>query len=227
MTHPAPDGDLRATRRTLADSIHKLVGRRTLHIDRDVLGDHYNPRDPQVVWGDSLYHQLVDAVTAAQGTQHGGHARSLPTVHLSAVQLLTKIDKTVRTWQPDPGIFDGDLATEPTPETVRRLHLIADTTWRPQDCQLLAGWAKKINGWIDKIGEILDPTPMVTLSNPCPACGTAIVYRKDDAGETVRQPALQIGKTGCECQHCHHTWSPDQYVFLARVLGGLPDNVLE
>jgi len=35
------------------------------------------------------------------------------------------------------------------------------------------------------------------------------------------------GAEGCQCQSCRTTWSPERFVWLSRVLGSLPDNVLE
>jgi hypothetical protein len=42
------------------------------------------------------------------------------------------------------------------------------------------------------------------------------VYRKDSAGETVRQPALQITTLGCRCMACRHSWSPELHLHLPR-----------
>jgi hypothetical protein len=54
------------------------------------------------------------------------------------------------------------------------------------------------------------------------------VYRRDSAGELVRQPALQIvAEQGCTCQACRHCCTPDLYLHLCRVLGfDLPDGVI-
>ena len=36
----------------------------------------------------------------------------------------------------------------------------------------------------------------------------------------VRMPALQIvADTGCTCQACRHTWLPQHYLLLSKVLG--------
>ena len=54
------------------------------------------------------------------------------------------------------------------------------------------------------------------------------MYRRDSGGERVRQAALQITTAGCQCMACRHVWTPDKFVFLARVLAfDLPDGVLE
>lgn len=225
-----PDGDLRTARKHLADAIHRLTGRTRYTIDRDPDGEHRT--DPRthttVAFGDSLYTQLRDMIAGAQGTQLGSTARSMPPLWVDAADVLTDIDTTIAAEQPDPGIFDGDLSTEPTADTIRRLHLIDDRTWRPQDVTHIEHLTDLINGWVTRIEELFDPPERRSLPNPCPACNTKVVYRRDSAGESVRQPALQIGVYGCECLHCHTVWGPDYFTHLARVLGyDRPAGVLE
>lgn len=221
MTQPAPDGNIRAARRALNDAIHHIVGRTTTLITHD------NGRT-QHVWGDSLYTQLRDGLITPTADGRNRQAGSQPPVWVDAADLLTEIDKTVRTWQPDPGIFDGDLTREPTPETVRRLHHIEDRTWRPQDTDHIEHLTAQLLTWADRIRQLLDPPMRATIPAPCPACQTTTVYRRDSAGDTVRQPALQIGAHGCVCLSCRTTWAPSLYTHLARVLGfDLPEGVLE
>ncbi|WP_396921645.1 hypothetical protein [Mycolicibacterium sp.] len=115
-----------------------------------------------------------------------------------------------------------------TPIAVIRLQAVERRTWRPQDTTLVESIAAEIEAWATEIRSLLDPVKRWTLPNPCPACDTAIVYRRNSANETVRQPALQIGPNGCVCQNCHHTWAPEYFQHLAQVLGyELPSGVLE
>ena len=122
----------------------------------------------------------------------------------------------------------GDLSPDLVPQVRIGLRELDLQSWRPQDCDRIDTITNQINSWCEQITTLLNPTPKWTLPNPCPACGTAIVYRKNSASETVRQPALQIGPMGCACQHCHHTWEPAYFQHLARVMGyELPPGVLE
>lgn len=206
MTAPLEDGNLPAARKYLADAIHGLAGRTTTTIDG------------RVHWGDSLYQQLRDNLGGMSGGGGEG-AHSQPPIWLDATTLLDEIDSAIRREQPDPGIFDGDLSREPIPETVRRLHLIEDRSWRPQDTHKVQQIADACVEWAHRILNLFEPPARKSLPNPCPACDTRVVYRKDSGGETVRQPALQIGANGCVCGACHTVWSPEYFVHLARVLG--------
>lgn len=206
-----PDGNLPAAKRQLADAIHALTGRTTTMID----GRQY--------WGDSLYVQLRDAVPGAQGTALGAVARSMPPMWVDASDLLNQIDVAVEAWQPSAGYEIHEL-----PDTVRRLHLLEDRPWRPQDTRQVTQIGDACQEWANAVDGLLNPAPRWTLSQACPACDTKTVYRRDSAGETVRQAALQIGPLGCECQKCHTTWAPAYFQHLAQVLGyELPDGVLE
>lgn len=173
-----------------------------------------NPNGP-VLEAPSMYGQLVSEVPASSG---GGDFRAIKQSKLpvwaDALDLLREIDVAVAAWQPD-----GD-------STPSRLRVLAAKRWRPQDVKRIEQIAVAVESWAAAISALLDPPRRWTLPSPCPACGVKIVYRQQH-GERVRQPALQIGPNGCECANCHTVWAPDRFTFLAKLLGCLPDGVLE
>jgi hypothetical protein len=134
------------------------------------------------------------------------------------VDLRNEIDVAVEAWQP---AFTG------VPPSVGRLRCIQTRRWRPQDTRQIEQIANAVRAWADAVDALLNPPRHWTLPSPCPSCNTAIVYRRDSGGEMIRQPALQIDPEGCFCTKCRAHWTPDKFVFLARVLGSLPENVLE
>jgi hypothetical protein len=176
----------------------------------------------QLHWLDSRYDQLQDSIGGNQGQSHT-QPRSIPLIWADAVDQLKKIDTQVKKWQPDSLHDDTD-----TPPTVRRLRLIQQRKWRPQDVRDIEDITANIQAWNEKIDDLLNPLPAWTLPNPCPACNTTTVYHTDSTGERIRKPALQIKPHGCECQNCHYNWSPAYFSHLAAVLGyPLPAGVLE
>lgn len=210
---PEEDGSLPESRRRLADAISGLVDPKPETVDDKLL------------WTDCVYIQLLEAVPGEKGARTGV-SRSQPPLWVDASDLLNEIDTAVSCWEPRPNIdaSDDDLP----PMTVIRLHAIEDRQWRPQDCHSMEQIAGNVESWTASITTLLSPVARWSLPNPCPACNTAIVYRKDSAGDMVRQPALQIGPNGCECQRCHHIWAPEYFTHLARVMGyELPAGVLE
>jgi hypothetical protein len=80
-----------------------------------------------------------------------------------------------------------------------------------------------------KIDALVNPQSIKTVSAPCPNCNSRFIYRRDSAGESVRQPALQIiADQGCTCQSCRYCRPPERYLLLCRVLGfEMPEGVLE
>lgn len=220
MTQPAPanEGSLPAARRQLSNAISALTDPKPHTITRDN-GRH------EIGWTEPLYTQLRAAIPGRK-TEARGVPQSTPPLCLDAVELLHEIDATAARWEPRPEI-DGS-SDDPPHITIIRLRALDQRRWRPQDTSHVQHIASTINAWCEAIKTILDPPPRRHLPNPCPACGTAIVYRRNTAGETVRQPALQIGEHGCECAHCHTKWEPSYYQHLAKVLGyRLPEGVLE
>ena len=57
------------------------------------------------------------------------------------------------------------------------------------------------------------------LHVPCPRCGERFAYRRDNAGERVRVLALRVSEHGRRCQGCQAFWPPEQFEWLARLLG--------
>ena len=214
MTQPAPDGDLPGTLRHLGDAVSRLV----------------DPK-PQTVggsihWVESFYQQLCDAIPGSQGTR-SAVPQSSPPLNLDASELKQEIDSGAARWIPKPHIDGADI--NPPWITVLRLHELEKRKYRPQDCSLLESITERISGWVVQIHRLLYPEPQWTLPNPCPACETAIVRRRNSAGETVRQAALQLtADGGCRCQACRYEWAPYRIRLLAASLGyELPDGVLE
>jgi hypothetical protein len=167
----------------------------------------------------SLYEQLceqIPAVARGDGRLRGA-GRSVSPVWTDALDLRIEIDDAAQAWLP---------AGESTP---RRLRALAARRWRPQDTKAVEQIAAAVESWAAGIAALLSPQRVKHVSAPCPACGASTVYRRDGAGELVRQPALQIvAEHGCTCQACAYTWAPSHYVHLARVLGyDMPAGVLE
>lgn len=162
--------------------------------------------------GPSLYVQLWDAAPLEQIT--GRRELSATAVTwIEALRLRIEIDQRIELEQP---MFRG------VPPTVGRLREIAKRGWKPSQARYVDRFAGALQDWAKEIEELLNPQPQWTLAAECPNCGQAIVYGTDSAGERVRKPALSIGPQGCVCQRCRTVWTPDQFLFLARVLGYEP-----
>lgn len=168
-------------------------------------------------WVPSWYRQLLDAVNA---TQRMGHSipRSRPSCNLEALDLQIEIDAGVRDWQPE------GTGTE------QRLVQLLERGFRPQDTAAVEGMAADLDHWVQRIQALLSDERVKTFKDAaaCPACQTQYVYRRDFAGEMVRQPALQITTAGCQCQRCRTVWAPQHFRLLALALGyDPPAGVLE
>lgn len=169
-----------------------------------------------------LYLQLYDAVGSGRtgAAQDMGLATtgSNP-IWLNAFVILDEIDTAVEVWQP---IHTG------APATVGRLRAMLAARYRPQDVRGLEQKTDAFRVWKRQIEELFNPPRKWHIAKPCPNCRTATVYRKDSAGETVRQPALSLGVDACECLACHYIWQPYRFHLLADALDcPLPDGVLE
>src|SRR5271156_1604528 len=89
----------------------------------------------------------------------------------------------------------------------RPVRALAARPWRPQDTRSVEQIAGNVESWSVSVKPLLHPTSFKQLSAPCPACGAKSAFRRDSAGELVREPALQIvTEIGCTCLVCRHTW---------------------
>lgn len=172
--------------------------------------------DPQPVWVAGACRWLppvyVRVRDELQPRNKPGGRRRVPDSRLpcrtDALVLVIDIDMTAAEWQPKG---DG---------TMDRLNRLRERSWAPEDCELLDGFHDQLARWAVTAAELLgDSTPTVALRLPCPSCGTRFAYRRNGVGEPVRVWALQVSEHGCRCQACRAEWQPEQFEFLARLLG--------
>lgn len=175
--------------------------------------------DGTILSAPSVYAQLLDEVPSKPGRDEHvrGRRQMVAPVRCDALDLLNEIDTAVKAWHPRGT------------STPARLRGLAARKWRPQDTRSLEQIAAGVESWVVQIRSLLSPQHVKHVSAPCPACGATTVYRRNSSGEWVRQAALQVvAEQGCTCAACKHTWTPDRYLFLCKVLGfNLPAGCLE
>jgi len=208
VTAPQQEAALPVVLRALRDAISALIDPKHTYID----GVRHS--------GPSLYMQLWDATPAEQISGRRVTESTAPS-WIDALNLRIEIDTRIEIEQPS---FRG------VPPTVGRLREISKRGWRPQDVRYITQFTHVLELWAKEIDKLLNPAPQWTLPAACPACGLSVVYKRDAAGDRVRQPALQIGPHGCFCAnpHCDAHWAPEHFLFLSNLLGyPLPSGVLE
>ena len=198
------DGNIQAARTRLGRAVQRLTAPRPTHLNDTT---RFQP---------SLYNCLKSDLAGTQGDTRTP-AKSLPPIWVDASMLLRDIDVQTIKWAPIPG------------DTPARLQRISFQTFRPQDTDFVSGIARTVDGWCESITGLLDPEGHKYISAACPSCGKETVYRKDSAGDIVRQPALKlVVSQGCTCQACNAFWAPEKFMFLGRLLGyDIPEGVLE
>jgi hypothetical protein len=157
-------------------------------------------------WGEPIYAQLRSALRD-KPQRHTPGWRAVAPCRLDALALIVEVDSTVATWEPNT-----------KGSTIDRLHQLIGRGYRPQDVALITGYSDRLQWWAITTTELLAPEARVYLRQPCPACGAHHCYR-DRSDERVRAPALKVSETGCWCGACQAFWSPDQFHWLARLLG--------
>lgn len=190
-----PDGPLVLAKRRLSDAVHALA-------------------DPIPVWaggtcrwGDPLYRRLRQTLSVWP-TRRGAAQRSRLPCSVTALALLIDIDGTVAAWTPDE---KGD--------TVVRLHTLTARGWRPQDAATIERHCDDLARWTVAATELLTPEAKVYLPMACPRCNAKHAYRDNSSGEHVRSRALKVSETGARCLACGSFWPPEQFGWLAQLLG--------
>jgi hypothetical protein len=73
-----------------------------------------------------------------------------------------------------------------------------------------------------EVRRLLEPPPRMEVKASCPGCGERVVRRQVD-GEWVRTAALHLDvEVGCTCLACGIHYRPDQFTWLATLLGCTP-----
>ncbi len=189
------DGPLALSRRRLGDAVAALA-------------------DPQPVavagvyrWQTPIYLELRQALNGSK-TDRTGVQRSLLPCRVDVLALVIDIDRTSAGWLPEGK--DGTLG---------RLRRLAGKAWRPQDCDLLAGYTDRLECWVLTATELLRPTARVFLVGAaCPCCGACSAYVRNAEGERARQPALKVSEDGAVCGACKARWDPARFGLLAKLL---------
>lgn len=85
-----------------------------------------------------------------------------------------------------------------------------------------------VKRWVDRIEDFFNPPSSREIAAPCPGCNARYALRVS-GGETVRTSALSILRDRdsgrpieARCASCTRTWPPDQFEFLAKLVGAKP-----
>lgn len=192
------EASLPLIRQNLRDAISALIDPQPVQLDHG-----------RRTWVDPLFKQIQDAVSGQTGERSGTNVRRLP-FWPAALDIHEDITSTVREWT---------RAQPRSVDTEQRLRGLYANTWRPQDAPQLAVWATKLDFWVGRIKEQLDPPLTVFLDDPCPLCGKEWVRRNVD-GEMVKQRALSIrgDDAAALCGNCRAMWQLDRLPLLGRML---------
>lgn len=160
-------------------------------------------------WTPPVYTRLRAALRA-KPSQSG---RRVPSSRLpcrtDVLGLIFEIDTTAAKWEPHEK------------STLDRLRQLAARDRAPEDVPALNDYRMQVESWTLRATDLLcDRSPEVALRLPCPSCGRKHVYRTTN-GETVRSWALRVSEAGARCQNCQASWKPEQFEFLAALLGCL------
>jgi hypothetical protein len=155
----------------------------------------------------SLYHELQNAVAAHRGGSGGKWSGQFP-FWADALVLVQDIDQVVMKIHAAPHSWAG--------WTIPRLMWLQQQLWRPQDCDVIIDYAKALEKLVQRAEGLFEARP-IPIPDPCPVCDEKTVYRDQD-GELVRTPALQITEDGCTCGNCKANWPVERLELLGKVL---------
>ena len=180
----------------LHDSVSKLIDEQKSLIQGRILA------------GPSWWDRLVESVAGTSAMEANRLVPdSRPPCWSPAIDMTVAITAEVRSWLPGP---------DPVPVKLRAL---ASRRWAPPEVQTVAMIGGRVAAMVADIKAMLEPAHIKSFAAACPNCGERWSRRLVD-GEWVRSPVLNIvADVGCSCLACNSRWRPDQYTFLARLLG--------
>lgn len=197
MTAVLPvDGPVAVSLRRFSDSVHSFADRRPVW------------SNGVARWEPPIYGKMRTALSGRSAFRTGRRAAdSRIPARTGVLDWLVTVDQTVAGWGPGAG-------------TVDRLKALTHRSWRPQDSLQLERWSDQLADWATEAATVLgDAKTVVPLRGiACPVCGQQHVFRHRD-GEYVRTPALTVSEDGAECGSCRAAWTPEQFGFLATLLG--------
>lgn len=168
-----------------------------------------------------LLDQLIDEIPASGGSggaPSAGAHRSI--LALPAAELVADIERTVR-WGRRAHSDGRPLAT--TLRDQIRAWATRSGHWRTTAPTYLLHATIRAETWVTTGRTLLNPIRRLTPRGACPACGRTIAHVRDDAGDTVRRPALEVvvgsdGRSYARCLSCGTHWPPERLQLLADVL---------
>lgn len=201
MVDDATEASLPAAVSVLHDSVGKLIDEQ-----KGLVGG-------RVLSAPSWWDRLVEA-TAASSLKEGNRLvpASRPPAWSPAIDMITEITAEVRGWLPGP---------DPVPV---KLRAIASRRWAPPEVETVSAIGARVAAMAVEVRRLLEPPPRMEVKAACPApdCGVRTVRRKID-GEWIRTAALHLDvETGCSCLSCGSHWRPEQFTWLATLIGCTP-----
>lgn len=186
----------------LAAAIDQLTQPSTVEVKRDP------PAQPGTAEVPPLIEQLIDQIGGSSNRDANPAAGIYRSVIAgSVVELLDEIARITR-WP---------RLAHPYQRPALADHL---AEWRPAGAD--TSTAEYVETWVTRATTLLNPPRRWSHPAPCPACGRDIAHVRDDTGEVVRRPALELdlttGTARCLVTGCNADWDRDHIRLLAQVL---------
>ena len=195
----------------------------------------------------ALLAQLREAIFLGMGNSGGSSAfGSKPPIDATAVDLLDEITEQAAqalaavTHKPTPyghaesyvrlwsaGVNEDTLVSVSSRATVDRPDPKGKIPSVYDEISQYTAYAL-VKRWVSRIEDYFDPPSTREIAAACPTCGERHIHKFKD-GHTTRSAALVFIRdkitresTEARCLVCGRSWLPDQFVFLANLVGAKP-----
>lgn len=174
---------------------------------------------PAIVTTPSLLDQLLSAIHSTGGTNgaSGAGAHRSP-IGLAATHAIwahgTPLDPYV-----GPGAYLGARDGQHIAELLRKWE--ADSVHSDHDAHLA-------EQWVAAARDVVTPSRRFEVIWPCPICGAARTWTRDEDGQSVAQAALQVdyqtGVIRCTAPTCTARWTRDYHDHFLRLVNHRDDD---